>query len=72
MTLPRIALYRNPETSEASDEWDSLIDALCEDPRTVRDELMANGEQLAVAFDPTSAGVTRLSRERFPEDWRDK
>lgn len=54
--MTAVRLYRNPDSSESADEWDSLVTALCEDPRTIHDELIANGEVLAVAFDPTTLG----------------
>lgn len=45
-----IGLYENPETSEVSGEWDSLLDALEHAPAKELAELRRNGRLLARAF----------------------
>lgn len=68
--IPRITLYRNPNTSESSDEFETLVEGLVAEP-SVGAELCANGYVLAKA---TEAGgrlgwlVTDEGIERFREE----
>ncbi len=59
----RVILYVDPETSEVSEEYESLLDAIEVTPATARAELRRNGLTLARAFvDPRGEFGWRIMR----------
>ena len=57
MTLPRVRIYHDPNTSESVGEWDTFTEAFAfGDPTCEHSVLMSNGETLATAYDCTGGG----------------